>query len=166
MTLPTTTTTVRVREIRTARQYHDAIERIRVLRASLARMTTFNELPGLDRQRLGALMDERTAELSNLQHSVNHYEHVRARSPHHAPGGTRMAKTSRPLDEELESREDDRGPDTPESRGAELSTAGTDESIASRAFELYCQRGREDGHDVEDWLQAERELRPSSLRGE
>ena len=31
--------------------------------------------------------------------------------------------------------------------------------IARRAFEIYCDRGREDGHDVDDWLYAERELR-------
>ena len=31
--------------------------------------------------------------------------------------------------------------------------------IAQRAYALYLARGREDGHDVEDWLQAERELR-------
>jgi DUF2934 family protein len=34
----------------------------------------------------------------------------------------------------------------------------TDDEIAKRAFELYCERGRHDGHDVDDWLQAEREL--------
>lgn len=34
--------------------------------------------------------------------------------------------------------------------------------IAQRAFELYCDRGREDGHDVDDWLTAERELRDAS----
>lgn len=32
------------------------------------------------------------------------------------------------------------------------------EDIARRAFELYEARGCEQGHDVEDWLQAEREL--------
>jgi len=30
--------------------------------------------------------------------------------------------------------------------------------IARRAFELYCDRGYQDGYDVQDWLQAEREL--------
>lgn len=35
----------------------------------------------------------------------------------------------------------------------------TERDIACRAFELYCQRGRQDGHDADDWLQAERELR-------
>jgi hypothetical protein len=34
----------------------------------------------------------------------------------------------------------------------------TDSEIASRAYDLYLARGRQDGHDVEDWLQAEREL--------
>lgn len=35
----------------------------------------------------------------------------------------------------------------------------TDRDIARRAFELYCERGRRDGHDADDWLKAERELR-------
>ncbi len=29
--------------------------------------------------------------------------------------------------------------------------------IAQRAYELYEQRGRQEGHDLEDWLKAERE---------
>jgi hypothetical protein len=32
------------------------------------------------------------------------------------------------------------------------------EQIRRRAFEIYEQRGREDGHDLEDWLQAESEV--------
>jgi len=32
------------------------------------------------------------------------------------------------------------------------------DDIAERAYALYLARGTEDGHDVEDWLQAEREL--------
>jgi hypothetical protein len=35
----------------------------------------------------------------------------------------------------------------------------TDVDVARRAYDLYLGRGREHGHDVEDWLQAERELR-------
>ena len=31
--------------------------------------------------------------------------------------------------------------------------------IARRAYDLYLARGCESGHDVEDWLQAERDLR-------
>ena len=32
------------------------------------------------------------------------------------------------------------------------------EKIRQRAYELYEARGREDGHEVEDWLQAEAEV--------
>ena len=32
------------------------------------------------------------------------------------------------------------------------------EQIRRRAFELYETRGREDGHDLEDWLRAEEEI--------
>jgi hypothetical protein len=32
------------------------------------------------------------------------------------------------------------------------------ENIARRAYELYTQRGREPGKDVEDWVSAEKEL--------
>ena len=35
----------------------------------------------------------------------------------------------------------------------------TDSDIAHRAYDLYLARGREHGHDVEDWLQAQRERR-------
>ena len=31
--------------------------------------------------------------------------------------------------------------------------------VANRAYKIYCERGRQDGFDVQDWLQAERELR-------
>jgi uncharacterized protein YndB with AHSA1/START domain len=34
----------------------------------------------------------------------------------------------------------------------------TDEQIARRAYELYLNRGQTPGHELEDWLQAEREL--------
>jgi hypothetical protein len=33
-----------------------------------------------------------------------------------------------------------------------------EEAIRDRAHQLYEQRGSEPGHDLEDWLQAEREL--------
>jgi hypothetical protein len=33
-----------------------------------------------------------------------------------------------------------------------------EQEIRCRAYELYEWRGREDGHEVEDWLQAEAEL--------
>jgi len=43
------------------------------------------------------------------------------------------------------------------------SSAPTSERIAQRAYERYEARGREDGHDLEDWFEAEREFeQPSS----
>ena len=36
---------------------------------------------------------------------------------------------------------------------------GTTEMVQQRAYELYMQRGQEAGHELEDWLQAEREVR-------
>jgi len=33
-----------------------------------------------------------------------------------------------------------------------------EQEIRRRAYELYIERGEEPGHDLEDWLQAEREL--------
>ena len=32
------------------------------------------------------------------------------------------------------------------------------DEIARRAYQRYIRRGRRDGHDVDDWLNAEREL--------
>jgi hypothetical protein len=34
----------------------------------------------------------------------------------------------------------------------------SEERIRARAFELYVERGRKPGHEIEDWLQAEFEL--------
>ncbi|MGO9432799.1 MAG: DUF2934 domain-containing protein [Terracidiphilus sp.] len=33
-----------------------------------------------------------------------------------------------------------------------------EDQIRARAYELYEERGKEDGHDLEDWLRAEAEL--------
>jgi Protein of unknown function (DUF2934) len=37
----------------------------------------------------------------------------------------------------------------------------TPEEIQSRAYQIYIERGGADGSDLEDWLQAERELQQS-----
>jgi DUF2934 family protein len=34
-----------------------------------------------------------------------------------------------------------------------------EQQIRQRAYELYEQRGRPDGHDLGDWLQSEREIK-------
>jgi hypothetical protein len=40
----------------------------------------------------------------------------------------------------------------------------TPEQIAARAYQLYLERGRTNGHDFDDWLQAEYELRQLPVR--
>jgi hypothetical protein len=41
----------------------------------------------------------------------------------------------------------------------QISKAGWDyERIARRAYELYEQRGRQEGRDMEDWVKAEQQL--------
>jgi hypothetical protein len=44
--------------------------------------------------------------------------------------------------------------DMPDEQGARE----RQDRIAARAHQLYMERGREDGHAEEDWLQAEREV--------
>ena len=39
-----------------------------------------------------------------------------------------------------------------------VNTSDLAERIRRRAYELYCQRGRQDGHAEQDWLQAEHEV--------
>jgi hypothetical protein len=39
------------------------------------------------------------------------------------------------------------------------STSDLQEQVRRRAYELYEERGRVNGHDVADWLQAESEVR-------
>ena len=34
----------------------------------------------------------------------------------------------------------------------------SESEIATRAYEIFLSRGGSDGHDLDDWLQAEREL--------
>jgi hypothetical protein len=39
-----------------------------------------------------------------------------------------------------------------------------EEEIRRRAYVLYEQRGREDGHDIDDWLRAETELSAQAMK--
>lgn len=41
---------------------------------------------------------------------------------------------------------------------AKTDAAPSRSDVERRAFELYCQRGCQDGFDVQDWLQAEQEI--------
>ena len=56
------------------------------------------------------------------------------------------------------------------SRGTALTAATQEDAdlqarIAKRAYELYQARGGQDGYALEDWLQAEREIRRAEQRG-
>ncbi len=44
------------------------------------------------------------------------------------------------------------------------STGELQEQIRRRAYELYEQRGRDDGHETDDWLQAESEVTQQKAR--
>lgn len=48
---------------------------------------------------------------------------------------------------------------TPASTPAIKTKAPTPEEIARKAYEIWCARGCEQGHDVEHWLEAEKQLR-------
>jgi Protein of unknown function (DUF2934) len=41
---------------------------------------------------------------------------------------------------------------------------GLKSQIRQRAFELYQERGREDGHELDDWLLAEEEIARQKTR--
>jgi hypothetical protein len=51
----------------------------------------------------------------------------------------------------------------------DTTTAGNspvlEEEVRSRAYEIYLERGGQPGYDLDDWLQAERELQGDGLRG-
>jgi hypothetical protein len=39
-----------------------------------------------------------------------------------------------------------------------------EEQIRTRAYELYEARGREEGHDLEDWVEAEAEITGTAIK--
>ena len=47
----------------------------------------------------------------------------------------------------------------PQMRKETTSTVDIDERIRRRAFELFQLRGCQDGHDFDDWMQAEAKVR-------
>ena len=53
---------------------------------------------------------------------------------------------------------------SPQGESAKTSAADSSrlEAIRIRAYEIYMERGRQLGHDLDDWLQAERELQPKA----
>jgi Protein of unknown function (DUF2934) len=49
-------------------------------------------------------------------------------------------------------------PDTPVEERVELLDSTLEQQIRDRAYQIYLKRGGQPGDQVEDWLQAEREL--------
>ena len=47
----------------------------------------------------------------------------------------------------------------------DTTTEPTFQQIQVRAYEIYIQRGRQDGLDLDDWFQAEKELKTSGRNG-
>ena len=47
-----------------------------------------------------------------------------------------------------------------------IPNAARAEEIRRRAYEIYLERGEQPGCDLDDWLQAERELQRGELGGE
>jgi hypothetical protein len=48
---------------------------------------------------------------------------------------------------------------------AKASHPNLEEEVRRRAYELYERRGREDGHDLDDWLRAEAEITGTAVKG-
>ncbi len=49
-------------------------------------------------------------------------------------------------------------------RSALLAPENLEDRIRARAYELYEERGKEDGYDLDDWLRAEAEVTWSKRR--
>ena len=50
-----------------------------------------------------------------------------------------------------------------ETGGPSVGNAAREEDIRRRAYEIYLERGQQPGRDLDDWLQAERELERGML---
>ncbi len=57
-------------------------------------------------------------------------------------------------------------PSAPQDSGDTTAATIDRERIANRAYERYMERGGADGQDLQDWLEAERELAQEQRRGD
>ena len=73
--------------------------------------------------------------------------------------GNKMAKSAKRRTNDAVTTGPDRSSKSLPNRSAQV----TDSDIARRAYELYLARGYEHGHDLDDWLQAERDLREAVI---
>jgi hypothetical protein len=69
-----------------------------------------------------------------------------------------MPRPMRPTNGDTKPRKADR------MRGNGAPQNVSDEEVARRAYEIYQYRGGTHGADLDDWLEAERQLRPGATR--
>jgi hypothetical protein len=50
------------------------------------------------------------------------------------------------------------------SANVDLNPTNLEQEIRRRAYELYEERGREDGHELDDWLRAEEQVKARQAR--
>jgi hypothetical protein len=50
------------------------------------------------------------------------------------------------------------------SANVDLNPTNLEQEIRRRAYELYEERGREDGHELDDWLRAEEQVKTRQAR--
>jgi hypothetical protein len=55
-------------------------------------------------------------------------------------------------------------PNQSETTASAQNTASNREFIQRRAYEIYVRRGQSPGHELEDWLQAEREVKTTATQ--
>lgn len=76
-----------------------------------------------------------------------------------------MPRTNKPANEALESPKPVRS--SKKGNGAAVGPLNEPDAVARRAYEIYQSRGGNHGADLDDWLEAERQLRrgPNDVTG-
>jgi len=72
-----------------------------------------------------------------------------------------MSMSSKP--KRIESAEPQTASTQPETGEVSVGNATSDEGIRLRAYDIYLERGEQPGRELDDWLQAERELQAGAL---
>jgi hypothetical protein len=68
-----------------------------------------------------------------------------------------MSRSSKPKSKEVTGRQ--ATSTQPGTRGFSVGNPAREEEIRRRAYEIYLERGGQPGRELDDWLQAERELK-------
>ena len=68
-----------------------------------------------------------------------------------------MSRSSKPKSNEV--KEPQAASTQPETRAISVGNPAREEEIRHRAYEVYLEHGGQPGRELDDWLQAERELK-------